>query len=254
MPEMPGTTTHTSGLTVPDVHNPGATRLLHQTDFQAGHVRMDSNLLLSGDTAIDLLKDAHGSSGLGHVATDAPAVRVPEASFDGGFVHDIGDGHSMARGAIGYGEALEDMTFPELNALANGDVTVTGFHGDGISVRIGEAPPRTFTAQDLANTVPGGPARTDLTGVQAVAGVPNPAGAQHLPGAQGCPARRACRVCPVVRKRSGPRVSARPAIFPARCGRRARTPCPAVSRPRMSRSTPRRPAPSPRPRLCLNRP
>ncbi|RSO06380.1 hypothetical protein DMH18_27920 [Streptomyces sp. WAC 06783] len=187
MPEMPGTTTHTSGLTVPDVHNPGATRLLHQTDFQAGHVRMDSNLLLSGDTAIDLLKDAHGSSGLGHVATDAPAVRVPEASFDGGFVHGIGDGHSMARGAIGYGEALEDMTFPELNALANGDVTVTGFHGDGISVRIGEAPPRTFTAQDLANTVPGGPARTDLTGVQNVAGVPNPAGAQHLPGAQGLP-------------------------------------------------------------------
>ncbi|MFI9232010.1 putative T7SS-secreted protein [Streptomyces rimosus] len=187
MPEMPGTTTHTSGLTVPDVHNPGATQLIHQTDFQAGHVRMDSNLLLSGDTAIDLLKDAHGSSGLGHVATDVPAVRVPEASFDGGFVHGIGDGHSMARGAIGYGEALEDMTFPELNALANGDVTVTGFHGDGISLRIGEAPPRTFTAQDLANTVPGGPARTDLTGVQNVAGVPNPAGAQHLPGAQGLP-------------------------------------------------------------------
>ncbi|KWT59412.1 hypothetical protein ADL21_24335 [Streptomyces albus subsp. albus] len=187
MPEMPGTTTHTSGLTVPDVHNPGATRLIHQTDFQAGHVRMDSNLLLSGDTAIDLLKDAHGSSGLGHVATETPAVRVPEVSFDGGFVHDIGDGHSMARGAIGYGEALEDMTFPELNALAHGDVTVTGFHGDGISVRIGEAPPRTFTAQDLANTVPGGPARTDLTGLQNVAGVPNPVGAQHLPGAQGVP-------------------------------------------------------------------
>ncbi|WP_030677437.1 putative T7SS-secreted protein [Streptomyces rimosus] len=187
MPEMPGTTTHANGLTVPDVHNPGATQLIHQTDFQAGHVRMDSNLLLSGDTAIDLLKDAHGSSGLGHLATDAPAVRVPEASFDGGFVHGIGDGHSMARGAIGHGEALEDMTFPELNALANGDVTVTGFHGDGISVRIGEAPPRTFTAQDLANTVPGGPARTDLTGVQNLAGTPNPAGVQHLPGAQGLP-------------------------------------------------------------------
>ncbi|MFD7664095.1 putative T7SS-secreted protein [Streptomyces sp. NPDC059788] len=167
---MPGTTTLDNGLSVPDVHGAGATQLIQQTDFAAGHVRMDSNLLLSADTAIDLLKDAHGSSGvLGHVPENA-GVHVPETSFDGGFVHGIGDGHSMARGAIGHGEALEDMTFPELTALANGDVAVTAFHGDGISFRIGDAAPRTITADHLAATAPGTPVRVEPTGTQNLVG------------------------------------------------------------------------------------
>ncbi|MFH8406193.1 putative T7SS-secreted protein [Streptomyces sp. NPDC018019] len=186
-PHLPGTTTLDNGLTVPDVHGAGATRLIQQTDFAAGNVRLDSNLLLSADTAIDLLKDTHVSSPLSHAGTEVTNVRVPEVSFDSGFVHGIGDGHSMARGAIGHGEALEDMTFPELTALANGDVSVTSFHADGISFRIGEAPPRTITAEHLANTVPGGPVRTDLTGLQDAAATRVPAGAQHLPGTQGLP-------------------------------------------------------------------
>ncbi|MBZ4016695.1 putative T7SS-secreted protein [Streptomyces purpurogeneiscleroticus] len=184
-PGVPGMTTHANGLTVPDVHGSGATQLIQQADFAAGHVRLDNNLLLSADTAIDLLKDTHAASPLAH--TDAPAVRVPETSFDAGSVHGIGDGHAMARGAAGHGEALEDMTFPELQALASGDVAVTAFHGDGVSIRIGDAATRTFTAQDLANTVPGGPARTDLTGIQGAAVTQSPAGTRHLPGAEGVP-------------------------------------------------------------------
>ncbi|MEU4203099.1 putative T7SS-secreted protein [Streptomyces sp. NPDC026294] len=174
---MPGMTTLDNGLSVPDVHGAGATQLIQQTDFAAGQVRMDNNLLLNADTAIDLLKDAHGSSSvLGHVP-ESTSVHVPETSFENTFVHGIGDGHSMARGAIGHGEALEDMTFPELTALANGDVAVTAFHGDGISFRIGEAPPRTITADHLAATAPGTPVTTapqNLTG--------NLAGTQHVPG------------------------------------------------------------------------
>ncbi|MFI8993012.1 putative T7SS-secreted protein [Streptomyces sp. NPDC053542] len=158
VPDVPGMTTHANGLTVPDVHGSGATQLIQQADFAAGHIRLDNNLLLPADTAIDLLKDTHAASPLAH--TDAPAVRVPETSFDAGSVHGIGDGHAMARGAVGHGEALEDMTFPELQALASGDVAVTAFHGDGVSIRIGDAATRTFTAQDLANTVPGGQAAT----------------------------------------------------------------------------------------------
>ncbi|WP_030609279.1 putative T7SS-secreted protein [Streptomyces sclerotialus] len=184
-PDVPGMTTHANGLTVPDVHGSGATQLIQQTDFAAGHIRMDNNLLLSADTAIDLLKDTHASSPLAHA--DAPAVRVPEASFDAGSVHGIGDGHAMARGAAGHGEALEDMTFPELQALASGDVAVTAFHGDGVSIRIGDAATRTFTAQDLAHTVPGGPARTDLTGIQDAALTHGSAGTRNLPGADGVP-------------------------------------------------------------------
>ncbi|MEF3115719.1 putative T7SS-secreted protein [Streptomyces chrestomyceticus] len=179
---LPGTTTLDNGLSVPDVHNSGATQLIQQTDFAAGHVRMDSNLLLSGNTAIDLLKDAHGASGvLGHVP-ESTAVHVPETSFENTFVHGIGDGHSMARGAIGHGEALEDMTFPELTALANGDVAVTAFHGDGISFRIGDAAPRTITADHLAATAPGTPVTTapqNLTN--------NLAGTQHVPGSTQVP-------------------------------------------------------------------
>ncbi|MFK8846042.1 hypothetical protein [Streptomyces sp. Ac-502] len=153
-------TTLDNGLSVPDVHGAGATQLIQQTDFAAGHIRLDNNLLLSGNTAIDLLKDAHGSSGvLGHVP-ESTSVHVPETSFENTFVHGIGDGHSMARGAIGHGEALEDMTFPELTALANGDVAVTAFHGDGISFRIGDAAPRTITADHLAATAPGTPVTT----------------------------------------------------------------------------------------------
>ncbi|MFH8343261.1 putative T7SS-secreted protein [Streptomyces sp. NPDC018045] len=187
-PGMPGMTTLDNGLSVPDVHGSGATQLIQRTDFAAGHVRMDNNLLLSADTAIDLLKDTHVASPAAHVGTEATNVHVPEVSFDSGFVHGIGDGHSMARGAIGHGEALEDMTFPELQALASGDVAVTAFHGDGVSIRIGDAAPRTFTADDLAHTVPGAPARVDtpgtqnLTGPQNLPGTQNLVGTQHVPG------------------------------------------------------------------------
>ncbi|MEV5988815.1 hypothetical protein AB0L85_28045 [Streptomyces sp. NPDC052051] len=180
---LPGMTARPSGLTVPDVHGSGATRLIQQVDFEAGHIRLDNNLLLPAHTAIDLLKDAHVSAPTAHAVTDVPTVRVPEPSSGAGSVHGIGDGQAMARGAIGHGEALEDMSFPELQALASGDVAVTSFHGEGISVRIGDAAARTFTAQDLAHTAPGGTARTDLTGgldVKIPVGSPATGGA-HAP-------------------------------------------------------------------------
>ncbi|MGY0056251.1 putative T7SS-secreted protein [Streptomyces sp. LZ34] len=144
-----GMTTSPGGLVVPAAHAaPGgqALQTLHQMDFAAGQVRLDNNLLLPGHTAIDLLRDAHTPSPVSHTAQES----VPGVASAGG----VSDGVTMARGAVGHAEALHDLTFPELNALAHGDVAVTAIRGDGITLRIGDAAPRTVDAHAVAGTAP----------------------------------------------------------------------------------------------------
>ncbi|NUS83194.1 MAG: sugar-binding protein, partial [Streptomyces sp.] len=144
-----GMTTSPGGLVVPAAHAaPGGQGLqtLHQMDFAAGQVRLDNNLLLPGNTAIDLLRDAHTSSAASHTGQGS----VPGVASAGG----VSDGVTMARGAVGHAEALNDLTFPELNALAHGDVAVTAIRGDGITLRIGDAAPRTVDAHTVAGTAP----------------------------------------------------------------------------------------------------
>ncbi|MEU5645622.1 putative T7SS-secreted protein [Streptomyces milbemycinicus] len=165
-----GMTTSPGGLVVPAAHAaPGGQGLqtLHQMDFAAGQVRLDNNLLLPGNTAIDLLRDAHTPSSVSHTGQGS----VPGVASAGG----VSDGVTMARGAVGHAEALNDLTFPELNALAHGDVAVTAIRGDGITLRIGDAAPRTVDAHTLAGTapVPAGAAAAPAS-VGALAATPPP--------------------------------------------------------------------------------
>ncbi|WP_086860773.1 putative T7SS-secreted protein [Streptomyces milbemycinicus] len=227
-----GMTTSPGGLVVPAAHAaPGGQGLqtLHQMDFAAGQVRLDNNLLLPGNTAIDLLRDAHTPSSVSHTGQES----VPGVASAGG----VSDGVTMARGAVGHAEALNDLTFPELNALAHGDVAVTAIRSDGITLRIGDAAPRTVDAHTLAGTAPvpagaaaapaavgvvGGAAPGTLhaaTGTAAVpaAAAPPPAGVVggHAPGA---PAGAAGHSAP-----SGAGVHAAPAT-PAPAGEASASP------------------------------
>ncbi|MER6143277.1 putative T7SS-secreted protein [Streptomyces sparsogenes] len=149
-PPLPhGMTAGPGGLIVPAAHaTPGGhgLQLLHQADFAAGQVRLDNNLLLPGHTAIDLLRDAHTPSPVTHTAHES----APGLAAAGG----VSDGVTMARGAVGHAEALQDLTFPELNALAHGDVAVTAIRDEGITLRIGDAAPRTVDAHTIAGTAP----------------------------------------------------------------------------------------------------
>ncbi|MDX3232362.1 putative T7SS-secreted protein [Streptomyces sp. ME19-01-6] len=174
-----GMTTSPGGLVVPASHaTPGgqALQTLHQMDFAAGQVRLDNNLLLPGNTAIDLLRDAHTPSPVSHTEQGS----VPGVASAGG----VSDGVTMARGAVGHAEALNDLTFPELNALAHGDVAVTAIRGDGITLRIGDAAPRTVDAHTVAGTAPvpaGAAAVSPPAGV--VAAPPPGVVGGHAPGA-----------------------------------------------------------------------
>lgn len=171
-----GMTTSPGGLVVPAAHAaPGGHGLqtLHQMDFAAGQVRLDNNLLLPGNTAIDLLRDAHTPSSVSHTGQES----VPGVVSAGG----VSDGVTMARGAVGHAEALNDLTFPELNALAHGDVAVTAIRGDGITLRIGDAAPRTVDAHTVAGTAPvptGAAAPTAHTGTLAATPPPGGVGGQ----------------------------------------------------------------------------
>ncbi|MFI1336492.1 putative T7SS-secreted protein [Streptomyces sp. NPDC020845] len=171
-----GMTTSPGGLVVPAAHAaPGGQVLqtLHQMDFAAGQVRLDNNLLLPGNTAIDLLRDAHTPSAVSHTGQES----VPGVASVGG----VSDGVTMARGAVGHAEALNDLTFPELNALAHGDVAVTAIRGDGITLRIGDAAPRTVDAHTVAGTapVPAGAAAPPAVGVVGGAAPGAPANVAH---------------------------------------------------------------------------
>ncbi|MFE7317589.1 putative T7SS-secreted protein [Streptomyces sp. NPDC057555] len=170
----PGAAVRPDGLSLPGVHGDAASAV-HQLDFQFGHVRLDNNLLLPAPTAIDLLKDAHTGSPAGHLAPESMQLKAPEPMVGTGAVSGIGDGIAMARGAVGHAEALSDLTFPELHALASGDVAVTSFGADGIRLRIGDAAPRTVDAHAVAGTAPvGPPPRVDLPGAHGTTGAGHP--------------------------------------------------------------------------------
>ncbi|MCS0636800.1 sugar-binding protein [Streptomyces sp. LP05-1] len=192
-PPVPhGMTVGAGGLTLPATHGlgtsgpgtHGAVDLLHQTDLAAGQVRLDSNLLLPGHTAVDLLSDARGAGPVGHLAPDvdlglhtgtAHTAHVPAVG--------MGDGVALARGAVGYAEDLNDLTIGELHALAVGDVAVTGIRADGISLRIGDTPARTIDAHTVAATAPVGPAPVShLPGTGAAAHAPGTGAVTHVPG------------------------------------------------------------------------
>ncbi|MFH8476579.1 putative T7SS-secreted protein [Streptomyces sp. NPDC018000] len=212
LPAAPhGMTTAPSGLSIPG-GLPGGPHLVAQTDLAGGQVRLDSNLLVNGHTSIDLLRDAHTPAPLAHtVPRTDPGVHPGAAGVSGVPVAGVSDGVSMARGAVGYAEDLDGLTFGELHALSLGDVSVTGIRADGISLRIGDAPVRTMDAHSIAATAPVGPAPVSHvpgtgavqppgvgagTGAAAHAGggavrvpgtgeahlVPNPAGAVEVPG------------------------------------------------------------------------
>ncbi|MEU3460529.1 putative T7SS-secreted protein [Streptomyces sp. NPDC006733] len=158
-PPLPhGMTTLPGGLSVPLTHGGGisaGTHLVNQADLAAGHVRLDSNLLLPGHTAVDLLRDAHVGSPMVHL-DQAAGVHPGTTSVP--HTVGMGEGVTMARGAVGHAEALNDLTFPELRALASGDVAVTGIRADGITLRIGDSAPKTIDAHAVANTAPVPPA------------------------------------------------------------------------------------------------
>uniref|UniRef100_UPI0034D55F34 putative T7SS-secreted protein n=1 Tax=Streptomyces clavuligerus TaxID=1901 RepID=UPI0034D55F34 len=150
-PPLPqGLTLSPGGLAVPAPGMSAGTIALHQADFAAGQVRLDSNLLVSGNTAVDLLRDARGPSQVGGTVQPGPALTGSPLPAVGS----LGDGATLGRAAVGHAEALDDLTFPELRALAAGDVAVTSVRGDGITLRIGDAAPRTVDAQALASTAP----------------------------------------------------------------------------------------------------
>ncbi|MDJ0343354.1 sugar-binding protein [Streptomyces sp. H10-C2] len=184
-PAVPhGMTTLPGGLSVPLTHGSGISagaQLVHQADHAAGQVRMDSNLLLPGHTAIDLLRDAHGSSPVLH--TGQPIAGL-HAGTTTNVPHTVGmgEGVTLARGAVGHAEALNDLIFPELRAMAAGDVAVTGIRADGITLRLGDAAPRTVDAHAVAATAPIGPAPVGhLTGVPSA--TPQPVHAPAVAGA-----------------------------------------------------------------------
>ncbi|MCZ4124709.1 putative T7SS-secreted protein [Streptomyces sp. H39-S7] len=159
-PPLPhGMTTLPGGLSVPLTHGGGisaGSHLVNQADLAAGHVRLDSNLLLPGHSAIDLLRDAHGGSPMVHM--DHAVGVHPGTAMSVPHTVGMGEGVTMARGAVGHAEALNDLTFPELRALASGDVAVTGIRADGITLRIGDSAPKTIDAHAVANTAPVPPA------------------------------------------------------------------------------------------------
>ncbi|MFE4588556.1 putative T7SS-secreted protein [Streptomyces laurentii] len=175
LPPVPhGMTTTPSGLSVPGGLS-GAAHLVAQADLAGGQVRLDGNLLVNGNTAIDLLRDAHTPAPLAHTAPQTTVgVHPGAAGVSGVPVAGVGDGVSMARGAVGYAEDLDGLTFGELHALSLGDVSVTGIRADGISLRIGDAPVRTIDAHAIAATAP--------VGAAPVSHVPGTGAAQGLPG------------------------------------------------------------------------
>ncbi|MCM2423553.1 putative T7SS-secreted protein [Streptomyces sp. RKAG293] len=229
-PPLPhGMTTLPGGLSVPLTHGAGisaGSQLVHNADLAAGHVRLDSNLLLPGHTAIDLLRDAHGSSPMVHVDQAVSGVHPGTTSVP--HTVGMGEGVTMARGAVGHAEALNDLTFPELRALASGDVAVTGIRADGITLRIGDSAPKTIDAHAVANTAPVPPAPVAHVTTGSVPGVP-PAGVHGVQGehALTVPTQPGVRTTPTgLLDRPAPSVTTGAAVHPAPAPRVLNTPGP----------------------------
>ncbi|MCZ4099947.1 putative T7SS-secreted protein [Streptomyces sp. H39-C1] len=229
-PPLPhGMTTLPGGLSVPLTHGAGisaGSQLVHNADLAAGHVRLDSNLLLPGHTAIDLLRDAHGSSPMVHMDQVVSGVHPGTTSVP--HTVGMGEGVTMARGAVGHAEALNDLTFPELRALASGDVAVTGIRADGITLRIGDSAPKTIDAHAVANTAPVPPAPVAHVATGSVTGVPS-AGVHGVQGehALTVPVQPGVRTTPTaLADRPLPSVTHGAAVHPAPAPRAFNTPGP----------------------------
>ncbi|MCF3102615.1 hypothetical protein IPZ58_13610 [Streptomyces roseoverticillatus] len=157
-PSMPGNfTLGKAGLAVPaSAAGDSAITSLTHLDASLGQVRLDSNLLLPADTALGVVQGARHPSGLS-LLTDVP-VTGHGVEAPGGLAQSLGaldDGNVLARSAIGHVEDFADLKLPELMALQQGDVTVRGITGDGISLRIGRETDVTVNAQSLTSLAAG---------------------------------------------------------------------------------------------------